>query len=51
MTAAEKTALNAKLVDAIAHACIAALEAGLSPDDVMVILYRAQELIDVRKEK
>jgi len=42
---------NAKLTQAIADACVAALKAGLRRDDVMAALTRAQELIDGSEEE
>jgi 3-hydroxyisobutyrate dehydrogenase-like beta-hydroxyacid dehydrogenase len=51
MNAKDALMSNAKLIQAIAEACVLALKAGLSRDDVMAALARASELIEASEEE
>jgi hypothetical protein len=46
MTVTEKLMSNAQLTQAVTDACVKALKAGMSPEDVVAVLVRVQELIE-----
>jgi hypothetical protein len=46
MTMMEKLMSNAQLTQAVTDACVKALKAGMSAEDVAAVLARVQELIE-----